>query len=940
MRSLLWPLFVLSFLFPAWGEGPSIIQKIAAPDLISLHKSLSFSPDPISVDYLEKTIALTSEYLKERHDLKDSERRQLTSSLQKIERFHQVSNKLTNCGDKDDRGLQMAASLGAAQVHHCEFYEGVPEVPAAITQTLPALQDHAMAPILLEQSMLDTLTSQLGMKRLLPFAQKETAEQICQKAKSSFPDLKGKIEELCLEKKNDNAQSFKSAAAVNSELSQRADKINTVLKKLNDSINLKLREYQKKNPDSSIVEWSKEVMRLGPTDPLYREYLELYHKQTADELGRLTNLPPLDKRFGKAMEFDFKKITRPINGVNGVTIQLPIHAGTNYMFSASKPKIDLDEDDIEELVETITDHQKDVNEELLDLSDSDDAHDKIKSLLKINPFSIGSVLMNYPNSSDYICGLMGEIMKSDHRKKIVFKTIDYVALGVGLLPVVGWGTGLLIKGGSVAARSLAFAGRLASGTVVSALVAGSTAVEGINVYNKLGHFNTMVLGLRQTMLESDEIPAELKAEYDRAQGELNDAIFEAKVLGALGGLSLGVMGRNLAQLARDMDPKKMAQAMSNMAANLRAKSKAYQFPTSVVVRNSRLSKPLRTIVAKTLIPDLSPQQVKVVLRAHAYPPGKKVAVYQFSPEEIAEKYRILLRGGIDPDDARILVRGGVTGGYQEGTSFQRALSYLPGVGASPTKIGLSEIFTRLSKGNLEKHLSQNNLKRISDSLEKLKVGNYTKGLNTLEDVPVDVVQFLKRAITDQRVGGLRGLTENQRKMVAHARGIFGDVEGSLARLKYLEGTHIAKGEDGIRYFTGVPKQLRAKPGHTLVYKGTAYPDGPIISKSQVGVDIKDVPRGDQHFLSYGDGLLHSKIGGANLPDGISVTTHAPSATSYADNVVAYQVPNEVFEKLPAGDPTLAEKVFKFMIPDEYRVLTTDKDTMIRYNQFFHPSKNN
>ena len=86
--------------------------------------------------------------------------------------------------------------------------------------------------------------------------------------------------------------------------------------------------------------------------------------------------------------------------------------------------------------------------------------------------------------------------------------------------------------------------------------------------------------------------------------------------------------------------------------------------------------------------------------------------------------------------------------------------------------------------------------------------------------------------------------------------------------------------------------------------------------------IADVPSGAQHFLSPAEAREHAFHGRGFHPDGVSVTTNPAVARLYGSHTIIYDAPREVFDSLPVGDPTLGERVFKFSIPEVYRVGVT------------------
>jgi hypothetical protein len=146
------------------------------------------------------------------------------------------------------------------------------------------------------------------------------------------------------------------------------------------------------------------------------------------------------------------------------------------------------------------------------------------------------------------------------------------------------------------------------------------------------------------------------------------------------------------------------------------------------------------------------------------------------------------------------------------------------------------------------------------------------------------------------------------------------------RPRWLGGTgahHVAHAAAEVHVVpTGKPRfasRLHIPPpreGTVRVYRGTAAPDVVQVSRTMRGKPIGEVPSGGLHFLSAHEGKRHD---GNSSDDGVSVTTDLFTAELAGPSVLVYDVPREVFERLPTGAVALAEKVFKFSVPDAYLV---------------------
>ena len=84
------------------------------------------------------------------------------------------------------------------------------------------------------------------------------------------------------------------------------------------------------------------------------------------------------------------------------------------------------------------------------------------------------------------------------------------------------------------------------------------------------------------------------------------------------------------------------------------------------------------------------------------------------------------------------------------------------------------------------------------------------------------------------------------------------------------------------------------------------------------MELDGTNSGDQQFLTPAEAHEHAFHGRSYHPDGVSVTTDKGIAEGFGSDVVTYELPQSVFDRLPHGDPTLGERVLKNNIPDEYR----------------------
>jgi hypothetical protein len=137
-------------------------------------------------------------------------------------------------------------------------------------------------------------------------------------------------------------------------------------------------------------------------------------------------------------------------------------------------------------------------------------------------------------------------------------------------------------------------------------------------------------------------------------------------------------------------------------------------------------------------------------------------------------------------------------------------------------------------------------------------------------------------------------------------------------------------KDRIKYLTGIPIIPEVQPGHVRMYKGSNFFKGPAVSQSQAGKAPQEVPDGGLVFMDQSDANTHSVRAEAFHPDGVSVSTDKTVPINYGSHIRIYDVPREVVEKLPWGARGLSEYVFKYSVPERYRIKTLPKATYLEY----------
>lgn len=130
-----------------------------------------------------------------------------------------------------------------------------------------------------------------------------------------------------------------------------------------------------------------------------------------------------------------------------------------------------------------------------------------------------------------------------------------------------------------------------------------------------------------------------------------------------------------------------------------------------------------------------------------------------------------------------------------------------------------------------------------------------------------------------------------------------------------------------RVFASAAEVPRPRAGTVRVYRGTGHPGRLQVSRSMRDRPPGQVPRGDQSFFGPFEAtrLATRHAFGADDPasDAVSTTTDLHTARTYAASnhgaVLVYDVPVATFERLPRGDRTTGEVVFRHSVPDEFLV---------------------
>jgi len=130
-----------------------------------------------------------------------------------------------------------------------------------------------------------------------------------------------------------------------------------------------------------------------------------------------------------------------------------------------------------------------------------------------------------------------------------------------------------------------------------------------------------------------------------------------------------------------------------------------------------------------------------------------------------------------------------------------------------------------------------------------------------------------------------------------------------------------------RVFASAHELPRPRPGTVRIYRGTGHPERLQVSHSMRGRKEAEVPRGDQSFFGPFEAtrLADRHAFGADDPhsEAVSTTTDLSTARNYAHAnhgaVMVYDVPIDTFERLPRGDRTMGEVIFRHSVPDDFLV---------------------
>jgi hypothetical protein len=664
-------------------------SEIEYSKLINWLRHLDYSPS--SVATLNKSLQITKEYLaSSKEEISPQAKRTLALHRQKLTGYTRIAKQISSCLHGDDvRALQDSVLLAAAGEDPCHSKRVNPLELASVKRSAVYIGEIALAQATHHQGVMDLLTSKLTTSNIFPFSTKQSGEKICDQVRNRFLNYQEEITQKCqmlLSSFQNDPKSYPSYPTIESAqnaFNQKAFAVNKLLIKLNRGLEKRLTTFARENPGSTAWEWKELLLKLAKDDPLYHQYLKQYNQSTSDTTGRLLLIPPLDAKFRSPLNFKWQEIGTPIMGADrSIHITLPLHGAQNpsYAPTANNPLI-VTKELIEELTERLHQRQDIALNKLALLTHRLGNPKSSADLTKVAPYSLGAVLINHPDLTPYACKAMNEIMSDDRRTKLIFDVIDYIALGIGVVPVFGWGTSLTVKGSSAASRALLTAGRFATSQSVTAINYGMMSVEAGNILHRLDHYQEILNTLMSTVANSPKTSSNLKQQLQQAKDDLDSAILYSYMAGGAALLSSTAGAINLLRISRLSNPVTMSKQIKNLSQNIRAQSRGMIFPDELVYHNSQLTHAARLGVTKALIPRLTRKQKDAILVAHNIGIGTS-DIYRYSRGEIIQKYRTLRRAGIKEKDAVILIKSGLVGKSSKGW-----MGFLLGRGNGATDIG-------------------------------------------------------------------------------------------------------------------------------------------------------------------------------------------------------------------------------------------------------------
>ncbi len=281
----------------------------------------------------------------------------------------------------------------------------------------------------------------------------------------------------------------------------------------------------------------------------------------------------------------------------------------------------------------------------------------------------------------------------------------------------------------------------------------------------------------------------------------------------------------------------------------------------------------------------------------------------------------------------------------QGSLISYCVSLLQAVGRTLDGSPASERFSREFKVLAERQLPRNGA-GVPDPYfdqvyrEWLTLGDPEHHLTVLRyPVPEVALEALALALTHQMdAKSIDKLFSGSRSRVSH-QSVLAWVKKALTLSSLDEGARLSRlvtayrntrviVKDGVRYLSGVPFIPSPKPDHVRLYKGSNFYKGPAISSSQVGRPLEEVLDGGEHFLHQAEANIHSVRAEAFHPDGVSVSTDRSVSIGYGSHIRIYDVPDEVVARLPRGALELSEYVFRYSVPERFRVMTLPRATFL------------
>lgn len=552
---------VLSFLPVATAQT---VDSSSARELIAilqLNKSLPSDASPEAIAYIRRVRDATKSFLS--HDKNKSIRPEaalfLKTHLNKMNRYLKLVEDLSQCRaiEGDKRKIADKVLAGALVVDPCELYstkirnhqwDDISDLSLVLQQGGGGVSSLDMSNFIREshkQSVLDTLTSSWTLSHT--FSPQDNPFE-CQGLSiyQKFKSIAGDINQHCAR--------FKSVLANDARFSRENQKFpryrtknKVAFQKMADELN---KSVAKINSQVKTIA-NKKYQKIEDVYQDYNKYSEAFEAMSSTNLGRLVFTRTLSQKVGMLQniedtEFEDGKLKLQPHLKDGRAITAQDIQVANREASSA------------------------IMGQLNSLSEMNPNEPKnLKELLKKHPLAVGQVLLKNPSFAKDICTQITDIASSDKTNKMLLDAFEWATFAIGVIPIGGWavaGVGSLLK----------MAATRAAGRVVASSVLANAVGSGMGLAS-VGLAEGNVLMAQNYLREARDLQFKVfnKPEYKQFSGELrplmnelDDAIFNAQLSGALSVVDAASLMRGLAQL----HPSALAGELRSRIAHLKSLS--------------------------------------------------------------------------------------------------------------------------------------------------------------------------------------------------------------------------------------------------------------------------------------------------------------------------------------------------------------------------------